>query len=80
MNTVTEITTLALRFGKARKVFAVQSLAEASEYWTRFRDAQGLASSESPSVSVINTATGNTVATISYNGRIWGMDGEEIEP
>lgn len=69
---------LALRFGNARKVHAVKSLAEASDIWCRLRDARNLGASESPLVTVINADSGETVARISYNGRIWAPDGKEI--
>jgi hypothetical protein len=70
--------TLALRFGKSRAVIAVASIAEASEKWCAYRDERGLGASESPRVTVIDTATGQTVAHISYNGRAWDDNDKEI--
>lgn len=64
-------TKLALRFGRSKSVIAVDSILEASEAWCKLRDEQGLGASDSPKVTVIDTATGKTVATISYNGRAW---------
>lgn len=72
-------TKLALRFGRSKSIVAVDSIREASDAWCKLRDEQGLGASESPKVTVIDTATGKTVATISYNGRAWANDGSEIE-
>lgn len=63
--------TLVMRFGKSRAVIGVVDFREASEKWCAYRDAGGLGASESPRVTVIDTATGKTVAHISYNGGIW---------
>lgn len=71
---------MAIRFGRSSNVFAVSSLADAVAKWEQFRDENGLGSSESPKVSVIDLATFKTVCTVSYNGRCWGNGGEEILP
>jgi hypothetical protein len=42
------------------------------------RDEIGLGSSNSPIVVVVDVDTGEHVAKISYNGRVWGADGKEI--
>lgn len=71
---------LALRFGRSKSVIAVDSIKEASDAWCRLRDERNLGASESPaSITVVDTATGKTVARISYNGRAWAPDGTEIE-
>lgn len=62
---------LALRFDDGTNVRAVQSVEEASKLWQEYRDREGLGSRGSPHVTVVNAATGETVARISYNGRIW---------
>lgn len=77
MNTLTT-SRLAVRFGRSRNVATVSSIKEASEVWERLRDEQCLGASESPKVSVVDITTGKTVAHISYNGRAWGKNGEEI--
>jgi hypothetical protein len=62
---------LALRFGRSKAVIAVSSIEDASRQWQAYRDAEGLGASESPKVSVVNVDTGKTVATVSYNGKVW---------
>ena len=63
--------TLGVRFGTSRKLCGVASLREASDVWCRYRDAHGLGASEAPRVTVVDYATSETVARISYNGRLW---------
>lgn len=77
--TPAQTNSLALRFGKSRAVIAVASIADASAKWGTYRDAHGLGASESPRVTVIDTYTGQTVAQISYNGRAWDKNGQEIQ-
>lgn len=72
-------TKLAVRFGSKKHVAAVGSIAEASVAWEKLRDERNLGASNSPKVTVIDLATGKTIATISYNGRAWANDGSEIE-
>ncbi len=69
---------LAVRFGSKKHVVAVASIREASAAWERLRDENNLGGSDSPRVTVIDLASGKTVARISYNGRAWAMDGKEI--
>jgi hypothetical protein len=77
---------LALRFGNwsrgklcfSNKVIGVESLQHASKIWCDIRKKSGAGASQSPIVMVVDTETGEHVAKISYNGRIWGMDGAEI--
>ena len=73
-----KLTPFAVRFGKSRELIGVASIGEASRLWERVRDDRNLGSSNSPLVSVIDTTTGARVATISYNGRAWDLDGMEI--
>jgi hypothetical protein len=77
MNTITT-QSLAVRFGKSKRVVAVADFREASQAWEKLRDENDLGASESPKITVINTDSGKTIATISYNGCVWGMDGKEI--
>jgi hypothetical protein len=42
------------------------------------RDASGKGASECLPITVVDLDTGKTIARISYNGRIWSMDGQEI--
>ncbi len=48
----------------------------ASDAWCRYRDFHCLGASESPSVWVFND--GKKLARISYNGRVWDLDGNEM--
>jgi hypothetical protein len=91
MTTTTNIptvsVTLALQFGNwgrngklhfSNKVIAVNDLADASAKWGQIRDFEGWGASESPVVVVVNTVTGEQVAKVSYNGRVWDSAGKEI--
>jgi hypothetical protein len=71
---------LALRFNQQLQVMAVGSLAEAVELWRGIRDENNLGASAMPSVTVVDTDTGATVARISYNGRLWDSQGNQIAP
>lgn len=80
MNAVTTLPTtrLAVRLGASRELIGVNNLQEASRAWTYLRDKHSLGASQSPKVTVIDCITLNPIATISYNGRIWDMRGNEI--
>lgn len=77
---------LAIQFGRwagrkiqlSSKVISVNSLSEASNRWNQIRDEQEFRASNSPLVFIVNTVTGEQIAKISYNGRVWGCDGKEI--
>jgi hypothetical protein len=56
----------------------VESMQSAAEEWCKHRDAHNLGASESPSVCVYRDCA--KIARISYNGRIWDLDGNEILP
>lgn len=67
---------LACSLGVDGKRFPVASLREASD---KFRAVtEHFASSEMPANCVI-WCDGKQVATVSYNGRVWDMEGEEIQ-
>ncbi len=59
-------------------VIAVTDLSDASHKWNQIRDAKGWDMHEAPIALVVNTDTGEQVAKVSYNGRVWGTDGAEI--
>jgi hypothetical protein len=58
-----------VRFGG--RTDAVDSFGQASEQWDRYRDQRGLGASQIPELPEIIDATGNVIAHISYNGRVW---------
>lgn len=60
-----------------RERFPVASLLEASQKYCLARDASGEGASGWPPAVVF--CDGRKVARISYNGRVWGMDGDEIQ-
>jgi hypothetical protein len=70
--------TLGMRAGKQKRVVPVESLQDASQKWCAVRDASGKGASECLPITVVDLDTGKTIARISYNGRIWSMDGQEI--
>jgi hypothetical protein len=61
-----------------RQTVIVESLQAASDEWCKYRDFHGLGASESPAVWVFSD--GKKTARVSYNGRIWALDGKEILP
>ena len=61
-----------------RQTTIVESLKSASDEWCKYRDFHGLGASESPPVWVFGN--GKKVARVSYNGRLWDLDGKEIAP
>jgi hypothetical protein len=66
---------LAVRFGNKKTVLAVDTLAAAKKAVDTLRDRMELegrgGASRFPEVRIIDLSTGNTVAHVSYNGRIW---------
>jgi hypothetical protein len=70
----TGILTCGLRGSRER--FPVSTLAEASEKYGIARDASGMGGSEWPDAVIY--CNGKKCATISYNGRVWEMDGTEV--
>lgn len=69
---------LGVQFGPTNKLIGVTSMLEAARLWQTLRDENDLGASDSPKVTVIDLNTQTPVATISYNARVWGMDGKEI--
>jgi len=61
-----------------RQTALVESLQSASDEWCKYRDFHELGASESPSVWLFRD--GEKLARISYNGRIWDLNGKEIVP
>lgn len=55
----------------ASEVVAFGSYRDASEAWSRFRDASGLGASQMPPMPEIVDEQGRVIANISYNGRVW---------
>lgn len=60
-----------------RKAHTVASYAEARRLWEEYRDSTGAGYSEIGNGAVV-THEGQPVARVSYNGRIWALDGAEI--
>lgn len=67
-------------------VAPVDSFEDASSKWIWLRDAHDLAGSTSPLVEIVDADTGEAVARVAYNGRVFDMersadfpDGREIE-
>jgi len=77
---------LALKVEGIKTLRAIGSYEEAGRIVDQMRKDSGLGSSDFPRVEIVDTKTGKTVATVSYNGRIWendggpqGADAKEIE-
>lgn len=75
---------LVIRVG--RKIVPVASFAAASEWWMALRDHTGVSNREAPRVEVLDADTGQAVARVAYNGRIFDLSrttehphGREIE-
>jgi len=66
---------LILDIGRQQTI--VDSFKAASAEWCKYRDSNDLGSSESPAVFVFQG--GSKLARISYNGRVWNLDGTEID-
>jgi len=60
----------------SRERFAVSTLQDAADKYCITRDASGLGASDMPDAAVY--CNGVKCARISYNGRIWEMDGSEV--
>ena len=60
----------ALYMQIGRKRYQVASLQEASEMFCAARDKSGHGASRTPDVTIVDER-GETVARISYNGRVW---------
>ena len=77
--------TYTFTYRNSRKVARVESIADAAQFWNRYRDEQIRASIGSRVLigetlgngGTVRDADGEIVATISYNGRVW-VDGVAI--
>lgn len=67
--------TYELMIGRQRRRFL--SFKHSSAVWAGVRDSRGCGASKAPAVWVC-TSAGYKVASISYNGRVWGPEGREI--
>lgn len=66
---------MKLKIGSKR--YAVESLKEASAFYSKTRDDSGEGASTFPTGIVFDNA-GKFLARVSYNGRLWALNGEEI--
>jgi len=78
---------MALQFGKwlsdgklhfSPQVIVVESFEEAARKWIELRDEAKVRFLGGPAVQVIDTATGEPLAAVFYDGRVIGLDGKEI--
>lgn len=58
-----------------RKRYQVASIREAIDMYSTARDNADHGSSKMPTVSIVSN-TGLHLYRVSYNGRVWGVDGE----
>ena len=66
---------------EARRLHEVESLQEASAVCCAFRDANGHGASDMcRGFGRVTDMSGKLIARVSYNGRIWALDGSEILP
>lgn len=61
-----------------RKRFRVANIADAVAKFTAARDASGYGASQMPRVTIVSS-TGLHLYTISYNGRVWDLDGKPLD-
>jgi len=61
------------------KWMTVGTLSEASRRWCGYRDDTGLGVSECCRGCGDVRDGSQKIATVSYNGRVWGLDGQEIK-
>lgn len=74
----TPASALFMRLGDDARLFPVPSVERASEMYCAARDASGDGASRVPPALIVDQ-TGQRVACISYNGRIWpGSDAPEM--
>lgn len=67
---------LTCALGGSKERFPVDSLRDASDKYCMARDRSGMGASEWPPAKVFNN--GKQVAKISYNGRVWDMEGNPV--
>lgn len=58
-----------------RKRYQISSIREAVNKFSKARDNADHGASKMPSVSIVSN-TGMHLYRVSYNGRVWGVDGE----
>jgi hypothetical protein len=74
---------LALRIDDRRDVTAVKDYAEASGIVAELREQHmemGQGNSTFPRMTIVDLGTGETVAHVSWNGRVWAGKPEEWKP
>lgn len=68
-------TTMGLQFGNRKTLLAIDSIADAARAVNALRNKMELAGrggvSRFPQVRILDTMTGQTIAHVSYNGRVW---------
>jgi hypothetical protein len=63
-----------------KKAVEIQSLSEASSEVRKFIDMNGFGLSDFFGGEVYDSTTNKLIAKVSYNGRIWDINGCEISP
>lgn len=72
-------TKAARTFNLNGEIVAVRTLDEARAAWCRYRDASGIGASGMVRGCGEYREGGVLVARVSYNGRMWAVDGSEIK-
>lgn len=75
---ITTLPLLALQFGSSPNVLSVPSIEAASAVYASVRDLYGFGASDAFNAYVVDVSTGERVARISYNGRAWDLQDQEI--
>jgi hypothetical protein len=63
-----------VRVGKSRELIPVERVEDASDVCDTLRKKLDVGASGFPRLTVVEFATGRTVAHVSYNGRVWNPD------
>lgn len=77
MDTIETVETGAkygVRVGKSRELIPVERVEDASDVCDALRKTLDVGASKFPRLTVVEFATGRSVARVSYNGRIWNAD------
>lgn len=64
----------AVRVGKSREMIPLDRVEDASAVCDDLRKKLNVGASKFPRLTVVDAVTWQTVAHVSYNGRIWGPD------
>lgn len=64
----------ALRVGKRPEMIPLERVEDASDFCADLRKKLNVGASKFPRLTVVDSVTWQTVAHVSYNGRIWGPD------